>query len=574
MGIANLRDEIERLTARDFDVVHIPPVIPDELPQVVPRPAASDGSIKIGYAGKINSRWGVIELLQWAEKLIGEGVALELHIVADKITNGPDPGFENLRHDITTKMKAVGAKHYTGLNRGAAMDLMARMDFVWCYRPSMLEDHTLELSTKLVEMVAVEARCLCYPNTINQEALGEDYPFFIDGLDDLRRVLTAREWKTTDKSTAERVRQRHSLSRVIADAGGRLVPRSECDDPARNRCIVFSGHDFKFIDAYLSDLKMRTGPVAKGAWHWSAVQNQDALMRLHRRADIVFCEWGLANAVWHSKNSPAHQRLLIRIHAQEVRERARRFGAAIDATNVDRFIFVSEEIRDIALDMWDWPAEKTVVVPNYVLGHEFAAIDRPAPKQVVLGMVGIVPRLKRLDRAIDLLEHMLKNDVDARLRIKGHRPENLEYMHAPGRRPELDYYSKQYERIANSRLLQSRVHFDPWGNDIATWYGRVHVILSCSESESFHYALADGVLTGCLPVVWPWPGAERTFDQDWIVNDTAAAARRILDWMKTPDVARSKLARQNRDLILQRYGSEKVFPILDDVILGASSSRD
>ena len=74
-------------------------------------------------------------------------------------------------------MSEPGVHHQSNLNRSEAMEVMARRNFVWCHRPASLEEGTLELSTKLVEMVAAGARCLCYPNTINREALGEDYPF-------------------------------------------------------------------------------------------------------------------------------------------------------------------------------------------------------------------------------------------------------------------------------------------------------------------------------------------------------------------------------------------------------------
>jgi FkbM family methyltransferase len=563
-----IADEMKRLTNREIDFVHMPPVIPDGLSTVELRPAADGAPIKIGYAGKINSRWGIIELLDWAEQLIALDVPLELHIVADKITNGPDPGFENLRHTITSKMSDIGAKHYTGFNRSASMDLMAKMDFVWCYRPALLEENTLEFSTKLAEMVAVEARCICYPNVINQEALGSEYPYFVKSFDELRNLLMQSNWGSVPAASAERIRERHSLAKVISGVGERLISKDSADQPGPAKTVLFSGHDFKFVDAYVSHVKNRDVAVVRDAWHWSAVQNQDALMRLHKNADVVFCEWGLANAVWHSRNLRPDQRLVIRIHAQEVRERARRFGAAINVENVDKFIFVSDEIRDTALGMWGWPAEKTIVVPNYVLDKEFRFVERGAQSAVVLGMVGIVPRLKRLDRAIGLLERLVDAGVNASLRIKGHRPETLSFMHAPSRRPELDYYDEQYKRIAASELLTGRLHFDPWGNDIAEWYDRVDVILSCSETESFHYALADGVLTGCFPVVWPWRGADRTFDEGWVVNDVQEAAERIQGWSNLSGEQRIRSARQNRDMIVQRYGSDRIFSILDDLLLG------
>ncbi|HZD52781.1 MAG TPA: hypothetical protein VE175_07015 [Woeseiaceae bacterium] len=561
-----IAEEMHALTGQCFEAIHVPPIIPDDVQKVETRPAANGTPIRIGYAGKVNSRWGVLELLDWTERLVSEGLSVELHIVTSKISNGPDSGHNNLREVITSKLAAVGAKHYTSLNRQAAMELMATMDFVWCYRPHVLEENTLELSTKLVEMVAIEARCICYPNRTNKEALGSDYPFFVRSFPELRRLLQQPVWGRVPAATAAKLRERHGLAQVTREVLNGLFPSVAKSKP--DRTIVFAGHDFKFLDAYISRLKQQGVPVARDTWDWGTARSQDALLRLRDMADVVFCEWGLANAVWYSKNIKPDQRLLVRIHAQEIRERARRFGAAIDVTRVEKFIFVSHDIRDRALELWDWPAEKTVIVPNYVLEKEFLPAKRTPSSKVVIGMVGIVPRLKRFDRAIELLKLLVAEGVDATLKIKGHRPETLKFMHAPSRRPELEYYHELYKCIASNDDITGRVIFDPWGNDIVKWYAGVDVILSCSDSESFHYGLADGVLTGCFPVVWRRPGVGQVFDENWVVNDTQAAAHCIAALQEKPIEERARMAKQNRDLIIERYGSENVFSRLDALIFG------
>ncbi len=76
--------------------------------------------------------------------------------------------------------------------------------------------------------------------------------------------------------------------------------------------------------------------------------------------------------------------------------------------------------------------------------------------------------------------------------------------------------------------------FHPEGNDVALFYRIVDHILSPSDYESFHYALADGVLSGCHPLVWPWQGAAAIYDPDWVVGSAEAAADRILAF-REPD---------------------------------------
>lgn len=88
-------------------------------------------------------------------------------------------------------------------------------------------------------------------------------------------------------------------------------------------------------------------------------------------ADYIFCEWGLANAVWHSKNKKEGKKLFIRIHAQEVRKKAEKFGHAINVSNINKFIFVSPLIRKQALEMFGWDEDKTEIIPNAVKENRF-----------------------------------------------------------------------------------------------------------------------------------------------------------------------------------------------------------
>jgi FkbM family methyltransferase len=556
--------ELERI-AGEFPMVPLPPVVPTDMPAVVARLGADDGIVRIGYAGKVNSRWGVVELLEWAERARAEGRRIELHIVANKISNGPEPGYENLRTEVLDRMQRIGAHYYADFNRQAAMGLMSRMDFVWCYRPSRLEDNTIELSTKLVEMVSLGARCFCYPSDVNRNVLGQEYPFYIRGYDDFISVLRAQPWPTVPAELPERILAHHGFDAVVERVGEQLLP-TPCVQ-AREAALV-TGHDMKFIDSFVSRAKANGYLIHRDVWEWGRSRNETASSALQDRSSTVFCEWGLANAVWASRTLPKGKRLLIRIHAQEVRERARRFGKEIDPARVDAFIFVSDTIRQKALELWGWPEEKTFVVPNYVLDGEYTPEGRLPHEGLVLGMVGIVPTLKRFDRALDLLSTLVGRGVDVTLEVKGHRPETLEFMQAPGRRDELDFYYAQYERIEQDPRLRGRVKFTPWGNDVARWYKGVDVVLSSSETESFHYALADGVLSGCFPVIWPWPGAGEVYSADWVIDGVEQACKRVLEFFALPAEEREAVANANRDLVVSRYGFSKVAPELLKLLRG------
>lgn len=555
-----IASKLREIAPFPFKQSNLPPVIPDQLPAVSQRwLTRTDGQIHIGYAGKINPEWGIVELLDWTERARSEGIDVVLHIVANKISEAAGgKTHSGFRIDLLTRIQALRAQHHQSLNREQSMQLMSRMDYVWCWRPASLEDHTLELSTKLVEMAASGARCLCYPNDINKATLGSNYPFFVRNYDDLRSLLP--ETKSPAPAIGERIRRDHSLTAVKDRLHRELFQVVSISQPRR---ICFAGHDMKFVHPYVSYLKSVGHEIVHDAWEWGKPTDLDRTRRQQGWADTIFCEWGLANAVWHSQNRLEGKRVFIRVHLQEINDKARKFGPQINIDNVERVIFVSERVRDQAVEMFRWPVAKTIIIPNYVLTDDYRYVRKSFEGQIKLGMVGIVPQRKRLDRAIDLLAELVRRGHDASLHVKGPRPETLDFMHGPGRRAELDYYFELYRRLESDAKLTDRVAFYPWGNDVASWYQNVDHILSPSDFESFHYALADGVLSGCHPLVWPWEEAAELYASKWVVADTASAASRIEAFRQLSSSEQETELVQNRLLVAGKYGNEHIFPRLN-----------
>jgi glycosyltransferase involved in cell wall biosynthesis len=92
------------------------------------------------------------------------------------------------------------------------------------------------------------------------------------------------------------------------------------------------------------------------------------------------------------------------------------------------------------------------------------------------------------------------------------------------------------------------VTFDGFGGDVASWLRRVGWVLSTSDDESFHLAPAEGMASGGVPALLPWPGADTIYDTRWIHADPAAAADAIYDvvasgqWDATRAIARDQVS--------------------------------
>ena len=195
---------------------------------------------------------------------------------------------------------------------------------------------------------------------------------------------------------------------------------------------------------------------------------------------------------------------------------------------VERFIFVSERVRDEAIRLYGWPREKTVVIPNFVLDDEYRLHERSFAGPIRLGMVGIIPWRKRLDRAIDLLEALQEAGHAAELHIKGPRPEATGFMHAKGRREELADYEAQYARLLQEPRPRPGGHLPPRGE-------RRRGLLPAGRPHPVAERLRELPLRArrrrplrLPPAGLAMGGGGRDLRPGWIVGSTQEAAGRIL----------------------------------------------
>jgi glycosyltransferase involved in cell wall biosynthesis len=291
-----------------------------------------------------------------------------------------------------------------------------------------------------------------------------------------------------------------------------------------------AGHDLKFLQNAFPHFEAEGIRVLIDEWQ-SHTAHDDARSRdLLEQADAVFCEWGLGNAVWYSKNKRAEQTLTVRVHLQELfTPHLRR----ITHSAVDNYVFVGELVRRAAISGHGVPPEKSTVVPNMV------AVDALRLPKVVgaeksIGLVGIVPQRKRLDVALDVLEAVRRQDPEYRLIVRGKRPEEYPWLtHRPA---ELEYYRQTFARIDDIvAAAPGAVVFSPHGDDMPEWYRNVGTVLSVSDFESFHLTIADGVASGALPAVLLWPGADLVYPRSWLSSSVEELAARIV--RREPTVA-------------------------------------
>lgn len=330
-------------------------------------------------------------------------------------------------------------------------------------------------------------------------------------------------------------------------------PSSEAEQPRmrdslRGKHLLIAGHDLKFARGLIEAAQAAGGVVSVDNWAGHSQHDPDTSVDLLTKADIVLCEWGLGNAVWYSKHIQPHQRLVVRVHQQELRlDYLRR----VRHDNVAQYIFVGRTVLESAVKSHGVPRDRSVVVPNYVDMSKMGRPKRSQDAHFTLGLVGPLPRHKRLDLALDLVQRLHEKDPRFRLRIKGKRPEELPWMRDNA--TEQEFFSEQTDRIKKmNNRWPGMVRWDPHGDDVADWFTDIGVALSVSDMESFHYTIADGAASGCLPAILAWPGAEYIYPHEWLCADLDEMESRILS--ASPQGA--------ADIIQQNYSMDVVMPQL------------
>lgn len=329
------------------------------------------------------------------------------------------------------------------------------------------------------------------------------------------------------------------------------------DVASESKVILFAGHDLKFAKDFVAYLESQGHRVLIDEWRDHNQHDQAHSASLLDEAEVIFCEWGLGNAVWYSNHVTSAQKLVVRVHSQELR---RDYLSKINHENVDKFIFVGELVRRAAVESHGIPEEKTSVIPNAV-NIERLSLPKTEDAKFNIGMVGIVPRTKRLDLALDVLEEVRRQNDRFRLFIKGKQPHDYPWLTKID--SEMAYYDEQYRRIEEINTRSpGAITFDPFGTDMEEWYRKIGSVLSVSDFESFHLTLADGAASLAAPYSLAWPGADLIYPREWLHTSTHSIAVSILQAHRRNAVGRSDIS------VVDQFATSTVLQKLEKITVG------
>ncbi len=283
--------------------------------------------------------------------------------------------------------------------------------------------------------------------------------------------------------------------------------------------MVIAGHDMKFIRP-ATPLLERQYNIRFDDWADHDEHDESRSIELLTWADVIFCEWMLGNAVWYSEHKLPHQRLSIRVHRFELN---RNYGLHVVVENVDQFVVIAPALMDELQLSFGIPRTKIEYHPNYLAINEYVQGD-DGDRVYRLAMVGVVPKLKGLHRALRLLADLRKKDPKYTLTLLGKHPSDLPWVANDS--DEMAYY-RECQRYIEDHDLGEAVDFAGWVNpkrELANF----GIVLSLSDIEGSHVSATEIFFAGGIGVLRPWPGASFVYPAEFILPDHESMVEFVL----------------------------------------------
>lgn len=500
----------------------IPPSVDaDDLAAARTIAPARPGQRTIVYAGKQIREYGVLELLEAVQALRRrrDGKDIRLVLLGNKF-DGNDrefqPTFERLVAELgdgVTWIPAASPREVLGWVRQAQV--------VWGWRIGEFETSHFEVSTKMIEAIASGSPIVLYPSEGNIALLGAEYSGFArtarQAAIALRELLGAD--KTRFQKAFRQVGARFLSNRAYRPLGERL------DVPARGRRVVIASHDFRFIEDIEASFLQAGHRVMRQTWSGHTRVDEQGGEAMMNAADIIHCEWCLGNAVYWSNNLPRGARLFIRLHLQEI---FTDHPGQVNWNKVEKCIFISAHIMRQAIERFGIPAEKCIVIPiSVAMRHRDYSDAELLAKRDTLGMVGITPWRKRPDLALDLFDRLRRRYPQLRLLVKGNTPSAYSWMKS--RQEELAAYQGLFHRY-ETLARQGTLLLSGYDDNMEEFYQRAGWVLSTSDFEGCHTAVAEGGLFGSLPLMLNWGGADEVYPPRYVQPDLDALEAAFHAW--------------------------------------------
>lgn len=258
-------------------------------------------------------------------------------------------------------------------------------------------------------------------------------------------------------------------------------------------------------------------------------------------ADLAWFEFCDELAI-QGTNQPKVCKFVVRLHSYEV------FTDMITKvrwSKVDKLIFVNEKIKEVFLQRISDPPP-IEVIHNGVDTTKFT-IPKNKDYGKKIASIGFINYKKNPQLMLYCLKKIHEYDPDYVLHVAGTHQDVRTHMY-------MEHYIKRNELP---------VVYEGWIEDIPAWLKDKDFVISTSLMESFHYSVAESMLSGVMPLIHHWPGAEMVYPREFLFEDPDECLELIKNF---EGKNRSKTAKKNRKYIIEHYDLVKQAKKLEEAL--------
>ena len=107
------------------------------------------------------------------------------------------------------------------------------------------------------------------------------------------------------------------------------------------------------------------------------------------------------------------------------------------------------------------------------------------------------------------------------------------------------------------------VSFEGWVEDIPSWFEDKDYIICSSISESFMYAIVEGIACGLMPLVHNWPGSDQIYPKECIFLTSDECLEMV---KRYENYDKHKKAIELRDHMKSRFSLEKQISEIEELL--------
>ena len=269
-------------------------------------------------------------------------------------------------------------------------------------------------------------------------------------------------------------------------------------------------------------------------------------------AKNIWVEWASHPAIMVSKVKRPWQRLIIRLHRYEMYRQ--KWMERINWSNVDCVVFVNSEL-EMEFKKYINNSVNTITIPNAIEIDAFMPVQLSNTNSILAYGLHFHP-IKAYDKLIELFAKVIKKKPNFNLTIAGQNPTHELYQKCYDECKEL---IDEYDLSDKVKLVELNIGGDELKthSNIKTLLNSHNAIMSYSDMESFHYAFAEGLLSGLQGFCRGWRELNPyEFWNNWCYDNEELMIVGILKWGAMNTKSREIVGKKNRQYIIDNFSTE------------------